>query len=269
MSWTGPGRSWRLNLKVQEEILDIFRGVKGLLRSYEDMGMPPPPLSGQTVGMLRRRGQEAVPGVPPAHTTQHRPRADQPAPLGSLEELRREIGQCRRCRLHKGRKNLVFGEGSPGARLVFVGEGPGYEEDVAGRPFVGRSGRLLTRIIENAMGLTRKEVYICNVVKCHPPGNRDPGADEIEVCLPFLKRQIQIIRPEVICCLGRVACQALIARDFRIKSQRGTWHSFEGIPLMPTFHPAYLLRNPSAKREVWEDIKKVMKKIGLEVKTNG
>ncbi len=164
---------------------------------------------------------------------------------------------------------MVFGEGSPEARLVFVGEGPGEEEDMAGRPFVGESGRLLTRIIENGMRLTREDVYICNVVKCHPPGNRDPEADEINACLPFLKEQLRIIGPAVICTLGRVAAHALLGKGFRITEERGKWRSYEGIPLMPTFHPAYLLRNESAKREVWEDIKQVMKRIGLEVKARG
>lgn len=155
------------------------------------------------------------------------------------------------------------------AKLVFVGEGPGVDEDLAGRPFVGKSGKLLTKIIEKGMGLTREEVYICNVVKCQPPKNRDPEKDEIEACVPFLKKQLQSINPEVICCLGRVACQALLGSGFKITLERGKWRSYEDIPLMPTFHPAYLLRNPSAKRQVWEDVKMIMKRIGLEVKTNG
>jgi DNA polymerase len=135
---------------------------------------------------------------------------------------------------------------------------------MAGRPFVGEAGRLLTRII-NAMGLTREEVYICNVVKCRPPRNRDPERDEVETCIPFLKRQLHIINPEVICVLGRVAGQGLLGKDFRITMGRGNWHSYVGMPLMPTYHPAYLLRNPSAKRQVWEDVQKIMLCLGLEV----
>lgn len=160
---------------------------------------------------------------------------------------------------------MVFGEGDPHARLVFVGEAPGRDEDLAGRPFVGDSGKQLTKIIENGMRLTRQEVYICNVVKCHPPGNRDPERDEIEACLPFLKNQLRIIRPEVICVLGRIAGQALLGHDFKITTERGKWHSYEDIPLIATFHPAYLLRNPSAKRQVWEDIQKIMEFLALEV----
>jgi uracil-DNA glycosylase len=187
--------------------------------------------------------------------------------LTSLVALRAFIGDCQRCKLHRGRNNLVFGEGSPRAKLVFVGEGPGREEDIIGRPFVGDAGKLLTKIIENGMGLTREEVYICNVVKCRPPGNRDPENDEIETCLPFLKQQLGIIKPEVICILGRIAGQALLGGDFKITHKRGVWHSYMDIPVMPTYHPAYIIRNPSRERElkgqVWEDIKKIMKHLGL------
>jgi DNA polymerase len=173
------------------------------------------------------------------------------AGFASLEDLRKYIGDCKRCKLGHGRTKLVFGEGSPQARLVFVGEGPGREEDQAGLPFVGEAGRLLTKII-NAMGLTREEVYICNVVKCRPPKNR--------------KEQLKLIRPQVICTLGRIAAQAFLGKDFRITRERGRWQAFMDIPLMPTYHPAYLLRNPSAKRQVWDDIQKMMRHLGLEVK---
>ncbi len=149
-----------------------------------------------------------------------------------------------------------------------MGEGPGREEDLEGRPFVGEAGRLLDRIIM-AMGLTREAVYICNVVKCRPPNNRDPESDEIEACIPFLKKQLALIRPDVICTLGRVAAQALLGKDIKITRERGRWLSFMDIPLMPTFHPAYLLRNPSAKRQVWEDVQEIMKRMGLEVKKDG
>jgi len=187
--------------------------------------------------------------------------------MSSLEDLRGFIGDCIRCPLHKDRNNLVFGEGSPEARLVFVGEGPGREEDLADRPFVGEAGKLLTKII-GAMGLTRESVYIANVVKCRPPKNRDPEADEIQTCLPFLKMQLNLIKPEVICTLGRIAAQSLLGSEFTITPERGKWRSFMDIPLMPTFHPAYLLRHSSSKRQVWEDVKKIMKHMGLEVRKN-
>jgi uracil-DNA glycosylase family 4 len=191
----------------------------------------------------------------------------------NLEDLRSLIGDCRRCKLWRGRSNLVFGEGSPKARLVFIGEGPGHEEDQEGRPFVGEAGKMLTRIIENAMGLKREDVYICNVVKCRPPNNRDPERDEIDSCIPFLKEQIRIIRPEVICTLGRIACNELIGRDLKITRERGKWHAYMDIPVMPTYHPAYILRNPSRERQlkgqVWDDIRSIMARLGLEVKKDG
>jgi DNA polymerase len=150
--------------------------------------------------------------------------------------------------------------------LVFVGEGPGREEDLEGRPFVGEAGKLLTRIIEKGMGLTREKVYICNVVKCRPPKNREPEGDEVRTCVRFLRQQLRIIGPEVICALGAVAGKALLGPDFRISRERGIWRSYEGIPIMPTYHPAYLLRNESQKRTVWLDIQQIMKRLGLEVK---
>ncbi|MDB9823403.1 uracil-DNA glycosylase [Deltaproteobacteria bacterium] len=189
---------------------------------------------------------------------------------GSIEDLKDLIGDCRRCKLWHGRTSLVFGEGAPRARLVFVGEGPGREEDLEGRPFVGEAGKLLTKIIEKGMGIKREEVYICNVVKCRPPNNRDPERDEIETCIPFLKEQIRIIGPEVICVLGRIAGRGLFGRDFKITRERGSWDSFMDIPVMPTYHPAYLLRNPKRERqlkgEVWQDIQEIMARLGLEVK---
>ncbi len=180
----------------------------------------------------------------------------------SLEQIRADLGDCHRCRLHKGRRNLVFGEGSPNARLVFVGEGPGYEEDRSGRPFVGPAGRLLDKIIA-AMKLDRSQVYICNIVKCRPPANRAPAPDEIEVCLPFLKRQLVSIAPEVICTLGSVAARTLLETKSPVSALRGHFHQWMGIKLMPTFHPAYLLRNPERKRQVWEDVKKIMAFLGI------
>jgi len=196
--------------------------------------------------------------------------SEKQAHIDSLEDLRAFIGDCKRCKLWRGRSNLVFGEGSPNARLVFVGEGPGHEEDQEGRPFVGEAGKMLTRIIENAMGLKRKDVYICNVVKCRPPNNRDPERDEIDSCIPFLREQIRMIKPEVICVLGRIACNELIGRDLKITQVRGKWHAYMDIPVMPTYHPAYILRNPKRERQlkgqVWDDIRAIMARLGLEVK---
>ena len=182
-----------------------------------------------------------------------------------LVAIRADIGDCQRCKLCGGRTQIVFGVGDPRAEVMFVGEGPGEEEDRRGEPFVGRAGQLLTDIITKGMGLSREQVYIANVVKCRPPGNRNPEPDEIEACAPFLRRQIATIRPKVIVALGKFAAQMLAGVDTPITRLRGRWHEFEGTKLMPTFHPSYLLRNPSAKREVWEDIQAVMREIGLAV----
>ncbi len=182
----------------------------------------------------------------------------------ALEALRMEMGDCQRCKLGRGRKNLVFGEGSPDAEIMFIGEAPGREEDIQGRPFVGDAGKLLTRLI-NRMGFKREEVYIANIIKSRPPGNRDPEADEIAACIPFLKRQIEIIAPEVIISLGRVSAHTLTGLNVPISRLRGHFHEFEGIPLMPTFHPAYLLRNPADKHLVWSDAKQVLGLLGRKV----
>ncbi|HUC99383.1 MAG TPA: uracil-DNA glycosylase, partial [Candidatus Polarisedimenticolaceae bacterium] len=184
--------------------------------------------------------------------------------VSRLQELRDELGDCRRCKLHSGRTHVVFGTGNPNAKLMFVGEGPGRDEDLKGEPFVGRAGQLLTDIITKGMGLTREDVYIANVVKCRPPQNRNPEADEVASCEPFLKKQIELIRPEIIVALGKFAVQALLQSKVPITRLRGNWHTYMGIKLMPTFHPAYLLRNPADKKLVWEDIKKVMKEMQSE-----
>jgi uracil-DNA glycosylase family 4 len=174
----------------------------------------------------------------------------------SLDAIRQELGECTRCRLHEGRNHLVFGAGNPHAALVFVGEGPGREEDLQGKPFVGRAGELLTRIIE-AIELTREEVYIANIVKCRPPNNRDPKPDEIKTCLPFLLKQLEVIKPRIICCLGTFAARTLLGTEERISTLRGRFHVYHGAKLMPTYHPAFLLRNPHFKRDVWEDMKMI------------
>ncbi|PLX77875.1 MAG: DNA polymerase [Desulfuromonas sp.] len=178
----------------------------------------------------------------------------------TLEEIAADLGDCHRCNLSKERQNIVFGVGNPDAEIVFVGEGPGREEDLRGEPFVGEAGRLLDRIIQ-AMGFQRSDVYICNVVKCRPPRNRDPEAEEIAACEPFLQRQLAAIRPRVIVALGKFAAQTLLQSQTPISRLRGRWAEYHGIPLMPTFHPAYLLRTPSGKRDVWEDMKQVMKRV--------
>lgn len=180
-----------------------------------------------------------------------------------LDALRANIGDCTRCKLHAGRKNLVFGDGNPEARLVFVGEGPGFDEDKQGLPFVGKAGQLLNQMIE-AMGLSRQEVYICNVVKCHPPDNRDPEPDEIATCEPYLLEQLKIIRPQVIVGLGRFAVHTLLQTKTPISRLRGNWMNFQGIKFMPTYHPAYLLRNQADKRAAWEDLQAVMREMGLK-----
>jgi uracil-DNA glycosylase family 4 len=176
----------------------------------------------------------------------------------ALEALRGEIGpDCQRCKLHAlGRRQVVFGVGSPDADLMFVGEAPGADEDLQGEPFVGRAGQLLTKIIE-AIGLKRGDVYIANVIKCRPPGNRNPEPDEVERCEPFLFRQIDMVKPKVIVALGKFAAQSLLKTNDPITRLRGREYRFRSATLIPTFHPAYLLRNPSSKREVWEDMKKV------------
>ena len=179
----------------------------------------------------------------------------------NLEELRAAIGDCRRCKLCSGRTNVVFGVGNPNADLMFIGEGPGRDEDLQGEPFVGRAGQLRTDIITKGMGMKREDVYIANVVKCRPPENRNPEPDEVAACEPFLKKQIDLVRPRIIVALGKFAVQALLQSKVPITKLRGQWHSYHGIKLMPTFHPAYLLRNPADKKLVWEDIKKVIKEL--------
>jgi len=183
-----------------------------------------------------------------------------------LAVLREEIGDCQRCKLAPSRTNLVYGVGNPDADLVFVGEAPGADEDAQGEPFVGKAGQLLTKMIE-AMGYGRGDVYICNVLKCRPPANRNPEPDEVASCEPFLKRQLAAIRPRMIVALGKFAAQCLLRDDTPITRMRGTFRTYEGIPLMPTLHPAYLLRDPSKKKLAWEDLKAVnaaLARVGIQ-----
>lgn len=178
-----------------------------------------------------------------------------------LCQLKGALSGCTRCKLSKQRKSVVFGEGDPDARLMFIGEAPGREEDIQGRPFVGEAGMLLTRLIQK-MGFKRSNVFIANIVKCRPPLNRDPEAAEVDLCIPFLKKQIEIINPEIIITLGRIALQSLMAdNDLKITAVRGSFFEYDNIPVMPTFHPAYLLRNPKDKWLTWNDMQKVLERI--------
>ncbi len=222
------------------------------------------------------RGREPAPREPraaeparPALRESHEP-APAPAQTGdlfgatrawgahpSLADVRGVLGECTRCRLHEGRTQIVFGDGNPDADLLFVGEGPGEQEDLRGIPFCGRAGELLTQMIEKGLGIARGDVYICNIVKCRPPGNRTPLADEAATCRPFLDGQIDAVRPKVIVALGKPAASLLLGRDVSITRIRGTWHEYRGIPLMPTFHPAFVLRQYTAenRRKVWDDLR--------------
>ncbi len=180
-----------------------------------------------------------------------------PSVSRSLKDVRAALGDCRRCRLAETRRRIVFGSGNPDARLVFVGEAPGYEEDRRGEPFVGPAGQLLTRII-GAIEMTREDVYILNVLKCRPPKNRNPLPEEVAACAPFMAQQIQLIKPDFICALGRFAAQTLLETERPISRLRGRFHDYKGIQLMPTFHPSYLLHHPEKKRDVWQDMQKLM-----------
>jgi len=230
------------------ELLALVRSLKVQIQSDIDLGKSP--------SYLCMRGE-----IPMDNSidVDHSPVESKMLPRKSLslEEVKKELGDCQRCPLGKLRTNLVFGEGNPKSGLVFVGEAPGGDEDIQGRPFVGRAGQLLTKIIE-AMGLTRKDVYICNILKCRPPGNRNPKPEEINACEPFLIKQLKVINPQVICALGTFAAHTLLKTDVPITLLRGKFHAYHGIQLMPTYHPAYLLRNPGAKKQVWEDVQKIM-----------
>lgn len=236
--------------RLQRELLEAAAQVRSLLQDLQTLGIDEVP---------RADLPSELPPCPPGVRWMDQGE-EAPCRQESLEEIRADLEDCRRCPLCRGRRNIVFGVGNPHARLVFVGEAPGREEDERGEPFVGEAGRLLDRILF-AMGMEREEVYICNVEKCRPPGNRDPKPEEIEACEPFLKRQLAAIRPQLIVTLGRFAAQTLLRDQSPISRLRGTWRAYEGIPLMPTYHPAFLLRNPAGKREVWEDMKQVMRRL--------
>jgi uracil-DNA glycosylase len=230
------------------------RDVAAHLRYYEDLGVSG--VSRDPVWRKRPASAETeTPAVLPVAPPQ-----DDKAAAAQLQQVRADIGDCKRCKLCTGRTNIVFGVGNPEATVMFVGEGPGADEDLQGEPFVGRAGQLLTQIIK-AMGFAREDVYIANVVKCRPPGNRNPEPDEIAECSPFLHAQIAAIRPAVIVALGKFAAQTLLGTDTPISRLRGQFHPMGDTVVMPTFHPSYLLRNPAAKRDVWDDMKMVMARL--------
>jgi DNA polymerase len=201
-----------------------------------------------------------MPPAAPAGVQAELPVATKSGPRESLDEVRARLGDCRRCPLCEGRSTIVFGDGNPDADILFIGEGPGAEEDKRGLPFVGRAGELLTRMIERGMGVPRSSVYICNIVKCRPPGNREPLANEIAACRPFLDAQIDAVAPKVIVALGRPATSVLLGRDVSITRVRGVWQEYRGIPVMPTFHPAFILRQYTEenRRLVWQDLKSAL-----------
>lgn len=260
------------------ELLDLARSARSELEWLRDTGV-------EVLPSVRRSAEPAVEKTPESERSPTALAAEPPAPPApvsrppdngfehlthpgvrecrTLQELRGVIGECQRCKLAERRTQIVFGVGNPEADLVFVGEAPGHDEDVAGEPFVGRAGQLLTEIIVKGMKIRRQDVYIANIIKCRPPQNRNPEPDEIAACEPFLKQQLEIVRPKAIVALGSFAAQCLLKTRTPITRLRGIWANYQGVPLMPTFHPAYLLRNPSDKRLVWSDIKQVMALLGL------
>lgn len=241
---------------MQNQNTKIAEDIKAVLEFYQALGFERLPIktvdSSQYSVVSKNQKQSAISSRITNLTSSEK--------IVALKTLREEIGDCQRCKLSKGRTNIVFGEGNVDAEVMFIGEGPGMEEDRQGRPFVGDAGQLLTKLIEK-MGFKREDVYIGNIVKCRPPLNRDPEDDEINTCLPFIKGQIEIISPRVIVALGRISSQTLIGLKVPISKLRGRFYQYGNVPLMPTFHPAYLLRNPKDKWRVWEDAQKVLEKL--------
>lgn len=242
--------------EIRQELAELVAALKSRVVYEKEYG--------GTYSVFSMSGSESIPDNQGINNEEKGQDADV-VRLITLDDIHREIVDCQRCELGPIRTNLVFGEGNPKADLVFVGEAPGQQEDKQGRPFVGRAGQLLTRIIE-AMGLKRQDVYICNILKCRPPGNRNPKPAEIKACEPFLLQQLDVIRPKVICALGTFAAKTLLNTDVPISLLRGKFHSYHGIKLMPTYHPAYLLRNPGSKKQVWEDVQMIMKELDLPVR---
>ncbi|MDP6943270.1 MAG: uracil-DNA glycosylase, partial [Myxococcota bacterium] len=247
---------------VRQAVAELASDLRAWLEYAEETGAdflpwePPTPRQAAPAPPPQARPPQSRPQTQPpapAPTQSRRPRPSAPSQGGALDAIRAELGDCRRCGLHEGRRNIVFGVGNPSADVVIVGEAPGRDEDMTGEPFVGRSGQLLTRMLE-AIGVAREDAYICNVLKCRPPRNRDPQADEIATCSPFMTRQIQAIAPKVIITSGRFASQTVLGLELSMGRLRGTIRSFHGVPVVPMYHPAYLLRNPSAKRQTYEDL---------------
>jgi DNA polymerase len=224
---------------MDQEFIEVINDLKSYLEYLQEMGIQSLPASGMEINNPN------------------------PSQMITLDEVRKELGDCKRCKLHRTRKTIVFGEGNEKTKLMFIGEGPGYDEDVQGRPFVGKAGQLLTKILQS-INLPREEVYITNIIKCRPPQNRNPEPDEIQSCNPFLMKQIDVIQPKIICALGAFASQTLLKTDAKITALRGKFYDFEGIQVIPTYHPAFLLRNPERKREVWEDMKKIVELLGSD-----
>lgn len=249
----------------REELRALAAGLRANLASRRLSGLAGVPRTASA----RKAAPTVTAAAAVLATAALRPEDDaggRPTGARGLTLVREELGDCQRCKLAPLRTKLVFGVGNPEAHLVFVGEAPGADEDAQGEPFVGKAGQLLTKMIE-AMGYAREDVYICNILKCRPPGNRNPEPDEIEKCEPFLKAQLAALRPRVIVALGKFAAQCLLRDDTPISRLRGTFRSYEGIQLMPTFHPAYLLRDPSKKKEAWADLKAVgaaLHRLGLD-----
>jgi DNA polymerase len=230
---------------MDQKVQDIVADLKAHLEYLKGMGI-------EALPAAEKKVEKVIP-------------SEAPTLAPTLEEIRKELGDCKRCKLHRTRRTIVFGEGNKKAKLMFVGEGPGYDEDVQGRPFVGKAGQLLTKIIQS-IHLEREDVYIANIIKCRPPENRNPEPDEIKSCFPFLMKQIQAIQPKIICALGTFAAQTLLQTDAKISSLRGRTFDLQGIKVLPTYHPAFLLRNPDKKREVWEDMKQIAEWLAEEEK---
>jgi DNA polymerase len=239
---------------LADELRDALGAARAWLGEWLEEGVEAPPRPAREAA--REAAAQARAPAPAAPTQGDLLAPAREGPRPTLEQVRERLGDCRRCRLCEGRNTIVFGDGNPSAEILFVGEGPGAEEDKRGLPFVGRAGELLTKMIERGMGVARSEVYICNIVKCRPPGNREPLADEVAACRPFLDAQIDAVAPRVIVALGRPAASVLLGRDVSITRVRGVWHDYRGIPLMPTFHPAFILRQYTEenRRLVWQDL---------------
>ncbi|MGD0729736.1 MAG: uracil-DNA glycosylase [Terracidiphilus sp.] len=262
----------KLDAATREALVERVRFYRDLgLTEFYRRPVDPALLTAEAFDDQPTASQEEHP-IPSRKTIYAQPRIVETVgavdPAMALQIIREEIGDCTRCALHKGRNKLVFGDGSPTARLMFVGEGPGADEDAQGLPFVGKAGQLLNNMI-TAMGLKREEVYIANVVKCRPPGNRTPEPDEMNTCSPFLFRQIEAIRPQVLVALGATAATCLLGQRQPLAGLRGRVHAFRGMQLIVTYHPAYLLRDPRQKKEAWADLQIAMRELGLKAPKRG